>query len=225
MTKDLWTPQQFEKDFANTRITLTNCITSEYYDKMKISDFFGGFINMYRRPKDGNGEPLIVKIKDWPSEEDFAKIMPLRYDDIMRGYPIKDYTQRDGIFNLASSLPDFLVVPDLGPKMYIAYGSALQPKSASTNLHLDMSDATNLMVYTGAPVDDVNQLKASRDAVRKECPCKYTNERMEEKEVPEEEPEVPGALWHIFLERDSDKIREFLKGIEQVRTHIFTVYN
>ncbi len=36
-----------------------------------------------------------------------------------------EYTLRQGLLNLASYLPDCYLKPELGPKMYIAYGSAL----------------------------------------------------------------------------------------------------
>jgi len=52
-------------------------------------------------------------------------------------------------------LPDYFVKPDLGPKMYNAYGSSLQPDKGTTNLHLDISDAVNVMVYSGC-CDDVD---------------------------------------------------------------------
>jgi lysine-specific demethylase 3 len=32
--------------------------------------------------------------------------------------------------------------------MYIAYGNALYPNTGTTNLHIDMSDACNVMVTT-----------------------------------------------------------------------------
>jgi lysine-specific demethylase 3 len=38
--------------------------------------------------------------------------------------------------------------------MYKAYGKALTPKSGSTNLHLDISDAVNMMMYVGVPEDE-----------------------------------------------------------------------
>jgi [histone H3]-dimethyl-L-lysine9 demethylase len=62
-----------------------------------------------------------------------------------------EYTLRNGRLNLAGRLPDCFVRPDLGPKMYNAYGSALLSNKGTTNLHLDVSDAANVMVYVGLP--------------------------------------------------------------------------
>ena len=47
---------------------------------------------------------------------------PFRFDDLMKALPLSEYTRRDGKLNMASSLPEFFVKPDLGPKMYCAYG-------------------------------------------------------------------------------------------------------
>jgi lysine-specific demethylase 3 len=71
----------------------------------------------------------------------------------MKVLPLGEYTHRNGKLNLASRLPDSFVRPDLGPKMYTAYGSANQPSKGTTNLHLDISDAVNVMVYVGIPTD------------------------------------------------------------------------
>ena len=40
----------------------------------------------------------------------------------MNALPFPEYTTRDGKMNMAASLPGFFVKPDLGPKMYNAYG-------------------------------------------------------------------------------------------------------
>lgn len=40
----------------------------------------------------------------------------------MANIPLPEYTRRDGKLNLASRLPNYFVRPDLGPKMYNAYG-------------------------------------------------------------------------------------------------------
>jgi len=70
----------------------------------------------------------------------------------MRALPLKDYTQREGKLNLASRLPTCFVRPDLGPKMYSAYGNAghhdpSKHMLSTTNLHLDVSDVVNVMVF------------------------------------------------------------------------------
>lgn len=84
----------------------------------------------------------------------------------MNALPLPDYTKRDGRYNMASSLPNFFVKPDLGPKMYNAYGEGIikneiyvqsycvcifkgspsYPSYGTTNLHLDISSAVNVMV-------------------------------------------------------------------------------
>ena len=69
----------------------------------------------------------------------------------MKALPLSDYTPRSGRLNLAGRLPECFVRPDLGPKMYNAYGSALLCTKGTTNLHLDVSDAANVMVYIGLP--------------------------------------------------------------------------
>jgi lysine-specific demethylase 3 len=65
---------------------------------------------------------MLLKLKDWPPTEDFSDILPTRFKNLMEALPLPEYTQRYGILNLASRLPDFFVKPDLGPKMYNAYG-------------------------------------------------------------------------------------------------------
>ena len=104
-----------------------------------------------------------MKLKDWPPTEDFSELMPARFANLMDALPLPEYTKRNGTFNLASRLPEFFVKPDLGPKMYNAYGSALHPKKGTTYFHLDVSDAVNLMVYVGVPEDDEKNQERGED--------------------------------------------------------------
>lgn len=92
---------------------------------------------------------MILKLKDWPTSDDFKHMLPTRFDDLMKNLPIKQYTHRNSILNLASGIPEFFSKPDLGPKLYIAYSSADTYKQGTTNLHIDISDAVNLMIYVG----------------------------------------------------------------------------
>ena len=60
--------------------------------------------------------------------------------------------------NISSPMPDYFLRPELGLKMYIAYGNQRFSEKVSTNLYLDMSDAVNCIVYVGVPKDgDRNQ--------------------------------------------------------------------
>lgn len=105
------------------------------------------------------------------SDHHHGGVVYSRYEDLSNALPLPDYTRRDGKFNMAASLPSFFVKPDLGPKMYNAYGkrnsvplltvcsiysllslcsvflgSPSYPSSGTTNLHLDISSAVNVMV-------------------------------------------------------------------------------
>lgn len=106
------------------------------------------------RLKNKDGYPRLLKLKDWPPGDDFSEILPTRFQDLMNALPLPDYTHRDGKLNLTARLPSYFVPPDLGPKMYIAYGSTHYPNQGTTNLHLDTSDAVNVMVYAGIVEDE-----------------------------------------------------------------------
>lgn len=46
-----------------------------------------------------------------------------RYDDLMKNLPLPEYSDPEGVLNLASHLPSFFVRPDLGPRLCCAYGT------------------------------------------------------------------------------------------------------
>lgn len=119
---------------------------------MKV--FWQGFESVESRLMDSTGQKLILKLKDWPPHDDLADLLPKHYANLLGALPLPEYTQRTGTYNLVSHLPECFVRPDLGPKLYIAYGSPLEPQIGSTNLHLDVSDAANLMLYVGVPYDE-----------------------------------------------------------------------
>jgi hypothetical protein len=61
-------------------------------------------------------------LQDWPPDGDIAEYIPRRFHNLVNDFPIGAYTLREGPLNLASYMPDYLLRPELGPKMYIAYG-------------------------------------------------------------------------------------------------------
>ncbi|XP_014240695.1 probable JmjC domain-containing histone demethylation protein 2C isoform X3 [Cimex lectularius] len=209
LDSDLWTPESFARDFGETRNDLINCINGNTVPNQPMRKFWDGFESVSKRLKDERNNPMILKLKDWPPGEDFAEMLPSRFNDLMKVLPMAEYTNRTGRLNLASRLPECFVRPDLGPKMYTAYGSATHPTAGTTNLHLDISDAVNVMVYVGIPTD-VDQEQCCKDVYRAidEAGCDLlTRRRVREK------GQLPGALWHIYLARDSDKIRDLLNKV------------
>ncbi|KAM7078465.1 lysine-specific demethylase 3A isoform 3-T4 [Molossus nigricans] len=210
LNTELWKPESFRKEFGGQEVDLVNCRTNEIITGATVGDFWDGFEDVPNRLK-SDKEPMVLKLKDWPPGEDFRDMMPSRFDDLMANIPLPEYTRRDGKLNLASRLPNYFVRPDLGPKMYNAYGliTPEDRKYGTTNLHLDVSDAANVMVYVGIPKGQCDQeeevLKTIQDGDSDELTIKRFIEGKEK----------PGALWHIYAAKDTEKIREFLKKVSE----------
>ncbi|KAM6179365.1 lysine-specific demethylase 3A [Erethizon dorsatum] len=210
LNTELWKPESFRKEFGEQEVDLVNCRTNEIITGATVGDFWDGFEDVPNRLKNDK-EPMVLKLKDWPPGEDFRDMMPSRFDDLMANIPLPEYTRRDGKLNLASKLPNYFVRPDLGPKMYNAYGliTPEDRKYGTTNLHLDVSDAANVMVYVGIPKGQCEQeeevLRTIQDGDSDELTIKRFIEGKEK----------PGALWHIYAAKDTEKIREFLKKVSE----------
>lgn len=194
-------------------IDLVNCRNHEIVPNVKLSKFWDGFENISKRMVDSKGRPTILKLKDWPSSEDFKEIMPTRFNDLMKNIPLQEYTSREGCLNLVSNLPNFFLKPDLGPKMYVAYSSAQTPKAGTTNLHVDISDALNVMLYVGqdqSTKQSINKIEEDDDMIRilRSINCDELQINRYRK------GEKIGAIWHLFLPQHSDRIRAFLTMID-----------
>ncbi|XP_065286954.1 lysine-specific demethylase 3B isoform X11 [Dermacentor albipictus] len=209
LNMSLWHPDGFCRDFGEIRNDLVNCRNGNILPNQPMRKFWEGFENFSKRMKDEDGEYMLLKLKDWPPGDDFSDMLPSRFNDLMKVLPLPEYTHRDGVFNLAGRLPECFVRPDLGPKMYNAYGSALYPNKGTTNLHLDVSDAVNVMVYVGIPKDgkDEEHINAALKAIDEGACDSLTRKRVREKNA------KPGALWHIYNARDADKIRDLLNKV------------
>ncbi|XP_044136566.1 lysine-specific demethylase 3B [Bufo gargarizans] len=206
---ELWKPEAFSFEFGDQDVDLVNCRNCAIISDVKVRDFWDGFEVIDKRLRADDGCPMVLKLKDWPPGEDFRDMMPTRFDDLMENLPLPEYTKRDGRLNLASRLPSYFVRPDLGPKMYNAYGliTAEDRRVGTTNLHLDVSDAVNVMVYVGIPIgesyDDEEVLKTIEEGDADELTKKRIHEGKEK----------PGALWHIYAAKDAEKIRELLRKV------------
>ncbi|XP_033829400.1 lysine-specific demethylase 3B isoform X2 [Periophthalmus magnuspinnatus] len=209
LKSELWRPEAFSEEFGDQDVDLVNCRNCAIISDVKVRDFWDGFQVLSKRLQDNEGNPMVLKLKDWPPGEDFRDMMPTRFDDLMDNLPLPEYTKRDGRLNLAARLPNFFVRPDLGPKMYNAYGltATEDRKVGTTNLHLDVSDAVNVMVYVGIPQGDKESEQEVIATIEEGDVDEMTKRRVYEGK------DKPGALWHIYAAKDAEKIRELLRKV------------
>ncbi|KAL6954773.1 Lysine-specific demethylase 3B [Sarracenia purpurea var. burkii] len=195
---DLWHPDSFAKDFGDNKNDLINCMTGKTVPNQPMRKFLGRI-----------RVPVETTERRQRFRRNVAIAVSCDYDDMV----YRKSASANGKLNLASRLPDCFVRPDLGPKMYNAYGSAIYPHTGTTNLHLDISDAVNVMVYVSIPKDGDNDKhmkgKYNRRIARstKQAVISYREDEHATVKT------LPGALWHIYAARDADKIRDLLNKV------------
>lgn len=206
MNANFWKSEAICHDFGDHQGDLLNC-KEGIVSSGNVKEFWDGFEDVSRRQKLKNGETILLKMKDQPSGDDFKNMMLLRHEDFFRMLPVPEYLNPEGRFNLASHMPAFFVRPDLGPRMCSAYGviATKDQDIGTTNLHIEVSDMVNILVYVGAVRGNAT---ATKSAVLK----KFEEEELDEniKKRLKDASELPGSLWHVYETKDADKIRDFL---------------
>ncbi|XP_060048656.1 probable JmjC domain-containing histone demethylation protein 2C isoform X2 [Erinaceus europaeus] len=208
---NLWKAESISLDFGDHQADLLNCRDS-IISNANVKEFWDGFEEVSKRQKTKNGETVVLKLKDCPSGEDFKTMMPARYEDLLKSLPLPEYCNPEGKFNLASHLPGFFVRPDLGPRLCSAYGVAASKDHdiGTTNLHIEVSDVVNVLVYVG--IAKGNGIMSKAGILKK-----FEEEDLDDilRKRLKDSSEIPGALWHIYAGKDVDKIREFLQKISK----------
>lgn len=236
MDIDMWLPQYFGKQFGDYRSDLVDCRNGDIH-RHSMKKYWDGFepssAAVKRKTKEdpfqaqtannedtSNGPSYysgsaLWRLKDWPPGQDFFDILPEHYDDFMNNLPLKPYTTRTGFLNLAYRLPEDMLKPDLGPKMYSAYGTSKFPDRGTTNLHLDISDAINVMIYVNGATSFNKGSDESSESYRKTVMDCCIDQKMKDEIIANKL--VPGALWHVFKPCDAPKMREFLNKVSDER--------
>lgn len=78
LDEELWTPESFLRDFGDTKNDLIDCSSGNTVSSQPMRKFWEGFGSISKRLKDDKGQPMILKLKDWPPGEDFAEMLPSR---------------------------------------------------------------------------------------------------------------------------------------------------
>lgn len=183
-----WDPQYFI-DMYGEELCLVHDCSDGSVQNATVAGFFSAFLD-----PDGGGTSS--KLKDWPPTADFKDTFPELFADFENALPYPSYTRRSGPLNLASHFPRNWIAPDLGPKMYNASpapdfvsSDPGQEVIGTTNLHLDLTDAVNIMLYASGGHEDP---LLSMD-----------------KGIP-----LCGAVWDIFPPSSANKIRAYLRDCD-----------
>jgi [histone H3]-dimethyl-L-lysine9 demethylase len=78
LKSDLWHPNAFSREFGEEKFDLINCISGTLLPNQPLKKFWDGFDNISMRLKDEKGNPMLLKLKDWPPGEDFSEVLPSR---------------------------------------------------------------------------------------------------------------------------------------------------
>lgn len=221
MRKFIWSPEFFLMRFGKKKHSLVNCQNDAKIHRVRMKHFWEGFQSIEKRLPENCEKKMVLKLKDWPTSSDFADVMKDHFIDLMKVVPFAAYTTRNGKYNLAKYLHSHFCSPDLGPKMYSAYGQELSPaKAGSTNLHLDVSDAINVLAYVSRPKDyHLAPNQYSEDIVKKtmeECGCDK-----DDIQTFLNGEKLPGAIWYIYPAAKADEIRKILREIAKERGKAF----
>ncbi|KAI0699909.1 hypothetical protein C8T65DRAFT_522992, partial [Cerioporus squamosus] len=141
------TPDAFVERFGKMKCEVEDCDTGETTAE-SLANFFSLFGQVWSPSRRS------LKLKDWPPKNRFKELFPMLHKDFETAVPLPSYTTSSGVRNLASHFPENVTAPDLGPKMYNALSTICDDQHAgSTRLHLDLSDAVNVLLWASDSPD------------------------------------------------------------------------
>ena len=198
-------------DAEKSAVKLTDCASGGEV-RLPVASFFAAFSDRAAFEALAREEGVgMLKLKDWPSEEEFRGKLPKHHASFVRMLPFQEYTNAtDGPLNLSTKLPREWVPPDLGPKSYVAMGRATERGAGDsvTKLHQDMSDAVNVLVHVGASAEpDVPEAAETGKSASEE----REKSASEERERGAEKAAAEGAKWDVFRREDVPALVEWLR--------------
>ncbi|KAJ8761597.1 hypothetical protein K2173_004373 [Erythroxylum novogranatense] len=111
-----------------------------------------------------------LKLKGWLSSQLFQEHFPAHYSEILHALPLPEYMDPiSGVLNVAAELPQETLKPDLGPCVYISYGSGenIVQADSVTKLHYNSYDVVNILVHTSDVPVSTEQLNYIRKLMKK----------------------------------------------------------
>ncbi|PIA45936.1 hypothetical protein AQUCO_01600289v1 [Aquilegia coerulea] len=131
----------------NRTVTAIDCL-----DGSEVDIELGQFIKGYTEGRiHENGWPEMLKLKDWPSPGAAEEFLLYQRPEFLSKLPLIEYIHSKwGLLNVAAKLPYYSLQNDVGPKIYITYGTyeELSRGDSVTNLHTNMRDMVYLLMHT-----------------------------------------------------------------------------
>ncbi|KIM89597.1 hypothetical protein PILCRDRAFT_60651, partial [Piloderma croceum F 1598] len=157
-----WGPEYFIEQYGTTEVTLEDCETEVVWPS-KVVDFFQTFLEvgkwtritklkvsslLYTKSTSSHG------MQDWPLRENFSTKLLELHKSFAKFVPCPALVLPDGVLNAALHYPLNGIAPDTGPKMYFAYKTVSDDHhNGSTKLHMDLTDAVNVMLWASPDPD------------------------------------------------------------------------
>ncbi|KAI1785309.1 hypothetical protein LXA43DRAFT_976296 [Ganoderma leucocontextum] len=185
-----WSPQDFVHTHGHVRVKMIKMVDpSPVTVSVTVEEFFKQF------SEENPARSYAVKVKDWPPSSSFEEHFKQHFDAFMDVVPFPSYTRHNGYRNVAAHWPDSphsvpSFKPDLGKRIIFRpmchYSHSTGPKMYIATRYLEEWGSTALHLDATSAVN-LMVYSSSGD------------------------PQVPGALWHIFRPEDSDSIRAYLR--------------
>ncbi|PON81684.1 WRC domain containing protein [Trema orientale] len=131
----------------NRMVKATDC-----FDWSEIDIELGQFIEGYSEGRiHENGRQEMLKLKDWPCPSASEEFLLYQRPEFISKLPLLEYIHSKwGLLNVAAKLPHYSLQNDVGPKIFISYGTyeELGRGDSVTNLHFNIRDMVFLLVHT-----------------------------------------------------------------------------
>ncbi|KAG8365491.1 hypothetical protein BUALT_Bualt18G0110300 [Buddleja alternifolia] len=115
---------------------------------IELEEFMKGYFD---GRVDENGQPQLLKLKDWPSPSASEEFLLYQRPDFISKIPLLEFIHSKwGLLNVAAKLPHYSLQNDVGPKIFISYGKVeeIGESDSKDNIHLNMRDMVFLLVHT-----------------------------------------------------------------------------
>ncbi|XP_042506620.1 lysine-specific demethylase JMJ25 isoform X2 [Macadamia integrifolia] len=159
----------------------------------------GQFIKGYTEGRiHENGWPEMLKLKNWPSPSASEEFLLYQRPEFIGKLPLLEYVHSKwGLLNVAAKLPHNSLQTDVGPKIFISYGTfeELGRGDSVVNLHMNMRDMVYLLMHTSeVKLKDKDELMKDQTSNGDDTGKTHA-----------------GALWDVFRREDVPNLIEYLR--------------